>query len=70
VPHEVGERRVRLNAERVVNQPCVRLEVDDQPVELVIFGVDGIRQSPVSPVDGNPMRRANLEEVEALLANG
>jgi len=36
----------------------------------VIFGVDGIRQSPVSPVDGKPMRRANLEEVEALLANG
>ena len=70
VPHEVGERRVRLNAERVVNQPCVRLEVDDQPVELVIFGVDGIRQSPVSPVDGKPMRRAILEEVEALLANG
>ena len=61
---------LRLNAERVVNQPCVRLEVDDQPVELVIFGVDGIRQSPVSPVDGKPMRRANLEEVEALLANG
>ena len=68
VPHEVGERRVRLNAERVVNQPALRLTIDDQPIELVVFGIDGIRQSPVSPVDGKPMRRAALEEVEALLA--
>lgn len=70
VPHEVGERRVRLNAERVVNQPALRLTIDDQPIELVVFGIDGIRQSPVSPVDGKPMRRAALEEVEALLEAG
>lgn len=70
VPHEIGERRLRVNNERVINQPTLRLTIDDQPVELVVFGIDGIRQAPVSPVDGKPMRRANLEEVEALLEAG
>jgi hypothetical protein len=68
VPFEVGERRTRVNAERVVQQPAVRLDVDGQPVELVVFQFDGIRQSPASPVDGKPMRRADADEVAALLA--
>lgn len=67
VPFEIGERRTRLDAERIVQQPAIRLEVDGQPVELVVFALDGIRQAPISPVDGKPMRRADLREVEALL---
>ena len=68
VPHETGERRIRLDVDRTVQQPTIRLEVDDQPVELVVFNIDGIRQAPISPVDGKPMRRADLREVEDLLA--
>ena len=67
VPFELAERRTRLDAERIVQQPAIRLEVDGQPVELVVFALDGIRQSPISPVDGKPMRRADLRDVEALL---
>jgi len=67
VPFELGERRTRINTELVVNQPSVHFEVDDQPVELVVFGIDGIRQAPVSPIDGKPMRRADANEVAALL---
>ncbi len=70
VPFEVGERRTRLNAERIVQQPALRLEVDGQPVEIVVFPVDGIRQAPISPVDGKPMRRADTNEVSALVAAG
>ena len=68
IPHEVTERRVRLNAEQVRAYPGVRFEMDDQPIEATVFPQDGIRQAPVSPVDGRPMRRANSIEVEALLA--
>lgn len=68
VPFEVGERRTRLDADRVVQQPALRIDVDGQPVEVVVFPVDGIRQAPVSPVDGKPMRRADTDEVAALLA--
>ena len=68
IPFEVGERRTRLDPERAVGQPTVRLELDDQPVEVVVFGLDGIRQAPVSPVDGKPMKRADAADVAALLA--
>jgi hypothetical protein len=32
-----------------------------------VFPVDGIRQAPISPVDGRPMRRADADELAALL---
>jgi hypothetical protein len=67
IPHELTERRVKFNAERVQPVPGVRFEMDAQPIEATVFPTDGIRQAPVSPVDGRPMRRANAFEVEALL---
>lgn len=68
IPHEVGERRVKMNAERIVTQPSILFEMDEQSIEATVFARDGIRQAPVSPVDGKPMRRADAVEVEALLA--
>jgi predicted nucleotidyltransferase len=67
VPHELTERRVKLNAERIRPFPGVRFEMEDQAIEATVFPTDGIRQAPVSPVDGRPMRRANALEVAALL---
>jgi len=67
IPHEITEKKVRMNAERVLAYPGVRFELDDQSIEAVVFPHDGIRQAPVSPVDGKPMKRANKLEVEALL---
>jgi hypothetical protein len=67
IPHEVTERKVRMSAERVVARPGLRFEIDAQPIEATVFPTDGIRQAPVSPVDGKPMKRAGLDELEALL---
>jgi hypothetical protein len=67
IPHEVTEKRVRMNPDRVLAYPGVRFAVDDQPIEATVFPTDGIRQAPVSPVDGRPMKRASQLEVEALL---
>lgn len=68
IAHEVTEKRVRMNADRVLAYPGVRFEVDDHAIEATVFPKDGIRQAPVSPVDGKPMRRAGVSELEALLA--
>lgn len=70
VSHEVGEHRLRLDAERFQVFPAVRFELDDHTIHATVFPVDGIRQTPVSPVDGRPMRRADVSEVEALLTAG
>jgi hypothetical protein len=67
IAHEVTERRVRMSAERVLAYPGLRFEVEDLAIEVTVFPTDGIRQAPVSPVDGRPMRRANTVEVEQLL---
>jgi hypothetical protein len=70
IAYDVIERRVKMNAERVLAYPGVLFEVDDQPIEATVFPTDGIRQAPASPLDGKPMRRADAEELEALLALG
>jgi hypothetical protein len=67
IRHEVTERRVRMNAERVLACPGVRFAIDDQAIEATVFPTDGIRQAPVSPVDGKPMRRADIAELAAIL---
>jgi hypothetical protein len=65
--HEVTEKRVRFNADNVRAFPGVRFEMEEQPIEATVFPTDGIRQAPVSPVDGRPMKRASTLEVELLL---
>jgi len=70
VSHDVGEHRMRLDAERFQNFPSVRFELDQHTIQATVFPVDGIRQTPVSPVDGRPMRRADVNELEALLSAG
>ena len=68
IPYRVGERRVKMNAERVVTYPSVSFSVDDFDVEATVFPMDGIRQAPLSPTDGRPMRRVDVADVEMLLA--
>jgi hypothetical protein len=67
IAHEVTERRVRFDADHVRAFPGVCFEIEEQSIEATVFPTDGIRQAPVSPVDGRPMRRASALEVEALL---
>ena len=44
-----------------------RFRHDDTYVETTVFPVDGIRQPPISPIDGRPMRRADTKAVRKLL---
>lgn len=67
VPHEAIERRLRFERDRAVTFPAFRFVAGRQTIEAVVFPLDGIRQSPSSPVDGKPMRRASTAEVAALL---
>lgn len=69
------ERRLRYreaeHSQRIAgvqqNLPSVVLRVGDVEVEVVMFPLDGLRQAPFSPVDGKPMRRADMGEVAALV---
>lgn len=67
VAHEVTEKRVRMAPARILSYPGLRFEVEGQPIDVTVFPLEGIRQAPVSPVDGRPMHRANASDVEAML---
>ena len=47
--------------------PSVVLRLQGVEVEAVVFPRDGLRQAPPSPVDGRPMRRADVREVAVLV---
>ena len=70
IPYDESSRRMRFGGERYKVQPTYHFLADGTAVELTVFTPEGAREAPLSPVDGKPMRRANLREVETLLANG
>jgi hypothetical protein len=69
IPHRIAERRLRYEPDRLVSYPVVRFVAGNRDIDAVVFPINGIRQSPSSPVDGRPMRRANTEELESLLSD-
>ena len=68
IQHEVAERRFRVRRDDVESYPAVRFMAGKHEIDATIFPRDGIRQAPPGPVDGRPMRRATLTEVEELIA--
>lgn len=70
IPFGHAERRVRLTRERSANYPLYRFEAGVDTLELTVFPLMGLRQAPLSPVDGRPMPRADAAAVEQLLEKG
>lgn len=69
IPHEESHRTVRFSTSRSEDIPLYRFVVDDVGVELMVFN-ERQKHPPLSPVDGRPMKRADLVDVELLLAEG
>ena len=67
IPYEQTDRRLRFGGERHETFPAYRFTADNVPVELCVFDRREAREAPLSPVDGKPMKRANLREVENLM---
>ncbi len=61
------ERRLKSRRDRAETYAGFRFFQDDSSVEATVFPVDGMRQAPISPVDGKPMKRANQSAVLRLL---
>ncbi len=66
IEHQPAERRLKMGAADTVRMPAFRFLADGRPIELVVFPDTGRRHPPLSPIDGRPMRRANLAEVASL----
>ncbi len=67
IPCQTFDKRVRFAGNRFVQIPGFRFSVDHGMVELLIFNRKQLREAPICPVDGRPMKRANLSAVESLV---
>ena len=64
------ERRLKTSRGRGATPETfagLQFEFEGELVEATVFPVDGIRQAPISPIDGRPMKRASEKTVRALL---
>lgn len=69
IDYEQTERRLKMRSTEFVRMPAFRFLVDGIPLELIVFSESDRRHPPLSPVDGRPMRRANIAEVATLAAS-
>ena len=64
---QLYERRLKSRRGMAESYTGYRFVHQDAPIEATVFPFDGIRQAPISPVDGKPMRRADTQTVLAML---
>lgn len=67
VRYRSGEKRLRLANGEHASYPSFEFEADEVAVEATVFPSAGLRQPPLCPVRGGPMRRARRDEIEELL---
>ncbi len=67
IPFEALERRLRLSRDAYHCFPGFRFIAGDHRIELIVFTAAGPRQPPLSQIDGQPMARANRDQVKRLL---
>jgi hypothetical protein len=65
-PFSEEQRQIRWFDGKHRTVPLVVFEQDGFTIELTIFEPVHLRQSPPSPIDGKPQRRASLAEAESL----
>lgn len=62
-----AQRKLRYEPDKQLSYPSFKFIAGERRIEIVVFPVNGIRQSPSSPVDGKPMARADIDAVARLL---
>jgi hypothetical protein len=67
IRYRTGDRRVRLANGEHASYPSFEFETGEVAVEATVFPEHGLREAPMCPVNGGPMRRARRDELEALL---
>jgi hypothetical protein len=66
IRHHTTLKKYRLRRNCVEEFPSYRFFADDCSIEATVFSERNKVHAPLSPVDGKPMRRAKLRDVELL----
>ena len=66
IPYDESKRRLRFGGDRYREIPTCRFTAENTIVELVVFSPSDFREPPLNPIDGKPVRRVALKEMEHL----
>ncbi len=66
IPYEETSTRLRFGADRSETLPAYRFLAEDTTVEVTVFTPTSARETPLSPADGQPMKRMNLKGLQAV----
>lgn len=61
------ERRLKSRRGQVEIYSGFEFHHSNTTVQVTVFPIDGIRQAPMSPIDGKPMKRVDLNAVQLML---
>lgn len=64
---EEDDKRLRYGGDRYEACPVYQFSADGNPIEVYVFDHKKRREAPLSPVDGRPMRRATIKDIEKLV---
>ena len=67
VNYKPYERRLKSRRNRVETYAGFEFHHSNSTIQVTVFPIDGIRQAPMSPIDGKPMNRAASQSVQLLL---
>jgi len=67
IPFRTTETRLNQSKGQVIRYPAYYFMAGDTGIEITVFPVIGIRQAPLSPVDGKPMSRASMTDLDKMI---
>lgn len=67
VNYKPYERRLKSRRNQFDTFAGFEFHHSNSAIQATVFPVDGIRQAPMSPVDGKPMKRVDSDAVQELL---
>lgn len=67
VSYKAYERRIKCRRDQVAAYAGFAFFRDDIAIEATVFPIVGIRQAPISPIDGRSMKRADTKMLRGLI---
>ena len=67
VSYKPYERRLKSRRGQIELYSGVEFHHSHTAIQVTVFPIDGIRQAPMSPIDGKPMKRVDTNAVQQLL---
>jgi hypothetical protein len=67
IQFKLYERRLKTRRGQIEMYAGFEFRHSNETIQTTVFPVDGVRQAPMSPIDGKPMRRIDSDGVQKLL---